>query len=104
MKKSLEEIGLPSLSPEQKENLCTLAEKAARNHIKTKIPTSKIQTLNIDVEIEGEKPITITVDIELELTPQTKNCNTKQLTKEATQKALQTADTYLKGIACKSKT
>jgi hypothetical protein len=100
----LEEIGLPQLTPEQKENLCTQAEKAARNHIKTKIPQNKIQTLNIDIEIQGEKPITITVDIELELLPSMKNCNAEQLTKEATQKALDAADTYLRQIACKSKT
>ena len=100
----MEEIGLPRLTSEQKETLCTQAEKAARNHIKTKVQQNKIRTLNIDIEIQGEKPITITVDIELELTPQTKNCNAEQLTKEATQKALDATDKYLKEIACKSTT
>lgn len=100
----MEEIGLPQLSPEQKETLCIQAEKAAREHIKTKIPNSKIEALNIDIEIQGEKPITVTVDIEFELTPQTKNCNAEQLVNEATQKALDAADKYLKEIACKSTT
>jgi GGDEF domain-containing protein len=102
VKKTLETIGLPKLTPQQKENLLILAEKAARNHIQSKIPPQKITTLNIIVEIEGEKPVTVTVDIELTLTPQTKNHNTKQLANEATKKALQATDKYLKETACKS--
>lgn len=104
MKKSLEIIGLPELTSEQKENLCILAEKAARDYIKSKIPLNKIQTLDIDVEIEGQKSITVTIDIQLELTSDVKNCNAEQLVNEATKKAQETADKHLRQIACKSMT
>jgi hypothetical protein len=100
----LEEIGLPQLTPEQRENLCTLTERAARDYIKSKIPLKKIQTLDIDVEVEGQKPITVTIDIQLELTPNTKNHNMEQIAQEATKKAQQTADRHLRQIACKSTT
>ena len=100
----LEEIGLPELSPEQKENLCVSVEKAARDYIKSKIPLGKIQKLNINVEIEGQTPVTVTVDIELAASPLMEGCNEEQLVNEATRKALGATDTYLREIACKSKT
>lgn len=98
----METIGLPKLTPEQKENLLIMAEKAARDYIKSKIPQNKITTLNIIVEIEGEKTVTVTIDIELTLTPQTKNHNTQQIANEATKKALAATDKYLRETACKS--
>ena len=100
----METIGLPQLTPEQKENLLIVAENAARQYIKSKIPQNKIDTLNIDVEITGEKPFTVTIDIELTLTQQTKNHNTQKIANEATKRALQATDKYLKGTACKSTT
>ncbi|HVP40434.1 MAG TPA: DUF3194 domain-containing protein [Candidatus Krumholzibacteriaceae bacterium] len=98
----MEEIGLLELTPEQQEQLCLLAEKAAREHILSKIPSRKITTLNIIVEIERKKPITVTVETEIQLSPSMKNIDTEQLAKQATQKAIQTADKYLRQRACKS--
>jgi hypothetical protein len=99
----LEEIGLPTLSPEQKENLCNLAENAARKYITSKIPLQKLATLNITVEVEGEKPITVNIDVELSLNPNTEYPNLEQLANEATHRAQEAARTYLKEITCKSK-
>ncbi|MGQ9565229.1 MAG: DUF3194 domain-containing protein [Candidatus Bathyarchaeales archaeon] len=99
----MEEIGLPELSPEQKEDLCNLAENAARKYVTSKIPLQKLATLNITVEVEGEKPITVNIDVELSLTPNTKYPDLEQLAKEATHQAQETARTYLKEISCKSK-
>jgi len=100
----LEEIGLPELSPEQKEDLCVLVEKAARDYIKSKIPLGKIQVLDIDVEIEQLGSVIVTVDTELATDPSMKDCNVEQLVNEATRKALEAADKYLREVACKSKT
>jgi hypothetical protein len=100
--KLLEEIGLPELTSEQQEQLCVLTEKAAREYILSKIPSRKITTLNITVEIERKKPITVTVETEIQLLPSTKNYDTEQLAKQATQKAMQTANKYLRQAACKS--
>lgn len=99
----LEEIGLPELSPEQKENLCVLVEKAARDYIKSKIPLGKIQVLDIDVEIEQQGSVTVTVDTELAMSLLMKDY-AEQLVNEATRKALEAADAHLREIACKSKT
>ena len=100
----LEEMGLPELSLEQKENLCVLVEKAAQDYIKSKTPLGKIQVLDIDVEIEQQGSVTVTVDIELAMDPLMRDRNAEQLVNEATRKALEVADTHLRGVACKSKT
>jgi len=99
----LEEIGLPTLSPEQKENICILAEKAARDYITSKVPSRRISALDITVEVEGEKPLTVSVDIEISLSPLMKNYNAEQLANEATKKAQEAAEAYLRKTACKSK-
>jgi len=98
----VEEIGLPKLTPEQKEQLCILAEKAAREHILSKVSSREITSLNITVEIEGKKPITASVEIEIQLSHQMKDYDAEQLSKQATQKAMQAIDKYLRQIACKS--
>jgi hypothetical protein len=98
----VEEIGLPELTPEQQEQLCLLAEKAAREHILSKIASRNIATLNIVVEIEGKKPITVSVETEIQLSHQIKNYDTEQLAKQATYKAIQAIGKYLRQNVCKS--
>jgi hypothetical protein len=67
----LQEIGLPELTSKQVEKLCSIAEEAAREYILARVPSKRVETLNIsaDVEAEGEKPITLTVEVELTLSP-----------------------------------
>jgi hypothetical protein len=100
--KPVEEIGLPELRPEKQEQLCLLAEKAAREYILSKVPLREITTLNVTVEIEGKKPITVSVETEIQLSNQMKNYGTEQLVKQATQKAIQAIDKYLRQTSCKS--
>jgi len=98
----VEEIGLPELTPEQREQLCLLAEKAAREHVLSKVPSREIITLNITVEIEGKKPITTSVETEIQLLHQTENFEPEQLAKQATQEAIEAIDRYMRRTACKS--
>jgi hypothetical protein len=98
----LEEIGIPPLTSKQVEELCEIAEKAARGYISSKIPQKQISTLNITVDTEGTKPITVNVDIELDLLPKTKGYDVKKLADEATQQAFTSIEKYLRKIACKS--
>ena len=98
----MEEIGLPELTPAQQENLCLLAEKAAREHILSKVRSREILTLNIMVEIQGEKPVKVDVETEIQLSPHAKSYDTEELAKQATQKAMQAVDQYLRQTACKS--
>jgi len=97
----LEEIGIPELTHEQVEELCEVAEGAAREYILSKIPLHRIPVLNITVETEGTRPVTVNVDVEITLSPLLKNYDVEKLANEATKRAFTSVERYLRGLACK---
>ena len=102
MKDFLEEIGIPELTVEQLEKLCEIGEKAARDHILSKVSARKISTLDITVDTEGNKPVTVNVEVEITLSPLLKGFDTEKLTKEAIEKAFTAIHEYLCEQACSS--
>lgn len=102
MKDCLEEIGISELTVEELEKLCEIGEKAARNHILSKVSARRISTLDISVDTEGSKPVTVNVEVELTLSPLMKNFDVEKLTKEAMEKAFAAIKEYLRDLACKS--
>jgi len=98
----LEEIGIPELTLEQVEELCEIAEEAAREYVLSKVPSRRISTLNVTVDAEGTKPITINVDVEVVLSPLMKNFNVEELTRKATERAFMSIEKYLRKFSCKS--
>jgi len=100
--KSLEEIGIPELTSEQLEELCEIAEEAAREYVLSKVPSRRVSALNITVDTEGTKPITINVGVEVTLSPLMKDYNVEKLAKEAMEMAFASVEKYLRVLACKS--
>ena len=98
----MEEIGIPELTLEQVEELCEIAEEAAREYVLSKVPPRRIPTLNVTVDAEGTKPITINVDVEVVLSPLMKDFNVEKLTREATERAFASIEKYLRKLSCKS--
>ena len=98
----MEDLGIPELTSEQIEGLCGVAEEAARKYILSKVPSKRIETLNISVEAEGAKPLTLTVDIDIELSPLMKNFEVQKLVDEAIKEAFTSAEKYLRKLACNS--
>lgn len=99
----MEELGLPKLSNEQIEELCTLAEENARQYVLSKVASKRIMTLNISVEADGTKPVILTVDIDIALSPLAKEFDTKKLVNEAVKEAFKAAEKYLRELKCHSK-
>jgi len=97
----LEDIGLPELTPEQVEELCSRAEGAAREYVLSKVPPKRVETLNISVETEGEKPLTLTVDVELVLSPLMQEYDVQKLVDEAVKEAFRSAEKYLRELKCR---
>lgn len=91
----VEEIGLPELTNEQIEQLCTIAEDAARKLILSKIPNKSIERLDISIEAEGTKPVDLKVDVDLVLYPQTKTFNSDEIVKEAIKEAFKAGENFL---------
>jgi hypothetical protein len=98
----LEKLRLPELTSGQIEQLCSIAEEAARKHVLTKVPLKKIETLNISAEAEGTKPFVLTVDVDIVLSPSTQTSNPKELTDGAVREAFASAEKYLRELACHS--
>lgn len=99
----MEELGLPKLTTEQIEELCSIAEEAAREYALSKVPSKRIETLNISVEAKGTKPVTLTVEIDIALSPLMKDFDVQKLVDEAVEEAFTSAKKYLRELKCHSK-
>jgi len=100
---SLEKRRLAELTPEQIEELCFMAEEAARGYILSRVPPKRVETLNIsaDIEVEEGKPLTLTVDVELTLSPIMKDFDIQRLADEAVKEAFSAAEKYLEELKCR---
>jgi len=99
----VEELDLPELTSEQIEELCSIAEEAARGYALSKVPSKRIEKLNISVEAEGTKPVTLTVEIDIALSPLMKDFDVQKLVDEAVKEAFTSAKKYLGELKCHSK-
>lgn len=99
----MEDIGLPELASEQVEELCSRAERAAREYVLSKVPPKHVETLNISVETDGEKPLTLTVDVEVVLSPLMQEYDVQRLADEAVKEAFKSAEKYLRELKCHSR-
>ena len=96
--KRVEELGIPDLTTEQIETLCSTAEDAARKHVLSKVPSKTVEKLNISVEADGTKPVNITVEIDLELSPKMKDFDADKLVNEAVEEAHKSSENYLRKL------
>jgi post-segregation antitoxin (ccd killing protein) len=96
--KRVEELGIPDLTTEQIETLCSTAEDAARKHILSTVPFKMVENLNISVEAEGTKPVNVTVEIDLVLSPKIKDLDAETLVNEAVKEALEASENYLRKL------
>jgi len=100
----VENLGLPELTNEQIEQLCSIAEEAARKHILSKVPSKKVETLNITAEAQHTKPLQLTIDVDITLSKSLKNYDAQKLCDDAVQKAFASAEKYLRKLTCHTQT
>jgi hypothetical protein len=101
--KNVGEPPLQELTSEQVEELCSVAEEAAREYIVSRVPLKRIEKLNISVEAEGVKPITLTIDVDVALSPLMKGFDVQRLVDDAVKEAFASAEKYLRNISCHSR-
>jgi hypothetical protein len=92
------ELGLPELTTEQIETLCSTAENAARKYVLAKVSSKNIDRLGISVEAVGSKPVNVTVEIDLALSSKAKDIDAQNLVKEAVNEAHKASENYLRKI------
>ena len=94
----LVELGLPELTTEQVEALCTTAENAARKHIQAKVGSKLIERLDITVEAQGTKPIDLNVEIDLILNEDANGFDVDSLVKDAVTQAHLVSENFLRKL------
>jgi len=99
----MESLEIPELADSQIEELCLIAENAARQYVLTRVTSKKIETLDISAEAEGTKPLALNVEVTVVLSPSMKDFNTQKLADEAVREALSSAEEYLRELACRSR-
>ena len=92
------ELGIPELTTEQIETLCSKAENAARKYVLAKVSSKMVDRLDVSVEAAGSKPVNVIVEVDLVLTPQSEGVDAKALVKEATDVAHKAVENYLRKI------
>ena len=98
----MEEIGIPELTSEEIEELCSIAEKAAREYVLSKVPPKRIDVLNVSVEAEGTKPVTLTIEVDVSLSLLMKNFDAQKLANEALREAYASAEEYVRELRRRS--
>lgn len=94
----MEELGIPELTTEQIEVLCSTAENAARKYILSKVLPKMIERMNISVEAEGAKPISLVVEVDLALSSLTNDSIPHILSAEAVEEAFKAGEKYLRKL------
>jgi len=96
--KHVEEVGLPELTSEQIEELCSIAEETARKSVLSKVSQKRLETLNVTAEAEGTKPVSLAIDLDIVLSPTLKDFDVKRLVDEALKAAFAAAEKYLREL------
>jgi Protein of unknown function (DUF3194) len=92
------ELGIPELTTEQIETLCSTAENTARKYVLSKVSSKMVERLDISVEATGSKPCSVTVEADLALSSEAKGIDAEALVKEATNEAHKSIEKYLRKI------
>jgi len=89
---------LSSLTYEEMEKLCEIAEEAARKYIMSKVPSEYISDVSISVDLEGSESLNVEVDVEVELSPLYKKVNVKEIVEGSVKAAFDAIEKYLDKI------
>jgi hypothetical protein len=94
----VDELGLPELTTQQIEDLCTIAENAARKHILAKVPQKGIERLDLSVEAEGTKQLDLNIEIDLVLTQENKGLDSEKIVEEAIREGFKAGENFLRKL------
>ena len=99
----MEDLGIPDLTSEQAEELCTIAEESARKYLLTKVPKKNMEKLNVSSEVEGTKPVRLEISIDVDLSSTIKDLDVQKLVDEAVKEGFMSAEKYLRELVCRSR-
>jgi hypothetical protein len=86
------------------EELCTIADDAARKYVTSKVSSQEISDLTISVNLEESEGLNVEIDVDLTLSRMKEPTNEKRLAEEAVKAAFKAIDKYISEVKCQSKT
>lgn len=86
------------------EELCTIADEAARKYVTSKVSDKEISDLNVSVSLEESEGLNIEVDVDLTLANAKNSMDEKRLAEEAVKAAFKAIDKYVGEANCRLKT
>jgi hypothetical protein len=86
------------------EELCTIADDAARKYVTSKVSSQEICDLTISVNLEESEGLNVEVDVDLTLSRMKEPTYEKRLAEEAVKAAFKVIDKYISEVKCQSKT
>jgi hypothetical protein len=86
------------------EELCTIADDAARKYITSKVSNQEISDLTVSVNLEESERLNVEVDVDLTLSRMKKPTDEKRLAEEAVKAAFKAIDKYISEAKCQLKT
>ena len=92
----VEDIGLPDLSNQQIEEICSRAEDAAREYVFSKFNKKLIEKLDIIVEANGMNPLRLNVEVNLVLVSGQKDLDSNKIASEAVQEAFKASERMMR--------
>lgn len=98
----MENLGIPDLTSEQAEELCAVAEEAARKYVLSKVPGKRIEKLDVSAEVQGTRPVSLEIDVDVDLSPTLDDFDAQQLADGAVKEGVKSAEKYLRELACHS--
>ncbi|MBS7614325.1 DUF3194 domain-containing protein [Candidatus Bathyarchaeota archaeon] len=100
----MEESNKLSLSDDQIEELCILADEAARKYVTSKISKNEVNDLVVSVNLEDAKELIVEIEVELSLSDLYAEEDARKLADEAVKSAFRAIDEYVKEVRCQPKT
>ena len=90
------------LSDVELENICNMAEEAARKYVMSRVPKEGISDLTIFVDVEeGSEALNVDVDVEVKLSPLYRNLNAEEIAEGSVKAAFKAVEEYLSKIRSK---
>lgn len=89
---------ISTLSYEELEKICDVAEEAARKYIMSRVPREYVSDLSISVDLEGSETLNIDVEVEVSLSPLCKGISAEEIANGSVKAAFNAIEEYLRKI------
>ncbi|MEM0049807.1 MAG: DUF3194 domain-containing protein [Candidatus Bathyarchaeia archaeon] len=92
--------GLPisSLTYEKLEEICKVAEEAARRYIFSRVKREYVSDLYISIDLESLDALNVSIEVEINLSPLCKNVDVQEIANGSIKAAFEAIEKYLNKI------